>query len=64
MNPYPYPQYAPDPAAIRSKDESDLNTLSILHYVWTALLGCSAVGVVGYFIVIAGVVAGTGCHCR
>ncbi len=51
-----YP-YMPDPAATRAKDESDLNLLSILHYVWTALFGCSAFGLVAYFIVIAGVVA-------
>jgi hypothetical protein len=51
---YPYPQQAmPDPAAIRSKDESDLNTLSILHYCWTGLLGCGSVGMVGYFLMFA-----------
>ncbi len=53
-NPYPY---MPDPAATRAKDESDLNLLSILHYVWTGLFGCSAFGLVGYFILIAGFVA-------
>ena len=56
MNPYPQ-QFVPDPAAVRSKDEGDLNTLSILHWVWTALLGCMSVGMVGYFILIAGFVA-------
>lgn len=59
---YPYPQQMPDPAAIRSKDESDLNTLSILHYCWTGLLGCSALGMVAYFILIAGVVASQPAH--
>lgn len=55
MNPYPYPPQMPqvDPAVMRSKDEGDLNLLSILHYVWTALLGCTTVGMVGYFVLIA-----------
>jgi hypothetical protein len=48
---------APDPAATRSKDEGDLNLLSILHYVWTGLFGCSTLGLVAYFIAIAGFVA-------
>jgi hypothetical protein len=52
-----YPQQMPDPAAIRSKDESDLNTLSILHYCWTGLLGCGSLGMVAYFLMIAAVVA-------
>jgi hypothetical protein len=56
----PYPYVQADPAAIRSKDEGDLNTLSILHYVWTALLGCSTLGIVAYFLLIAGVVADSG----
>ena len=60
--PYQYPQQMPDPAAIRSKDESDLNTLGILHYCWTGLLGCSGVGMVAYFILIAGVVASQPTH--
>jgi hypothetical protein len=52
MNAYPYaPQV--DPNAMRTKDESDLNTLSILHYVWTGLLGCTTFAMVGYFIMIA-----------
>ncbi len=59
--PYPYPQM-PDPAATRSKDESDLNTLSILHYCWTGLLGCTSLFVVGYFILVAAVVADTPTH--
>jgi hypothetical protein len=55
---YPYyPQQMPDPAAIRSKDESDLNTLGILHYVWTGLLGCTSIGVVAYFLLFAAVFA-------
>jgi len=59
---YQYPQGMPDPAAIRSKDESDLNTLGILHYCWTGLLGCSSLGVIAYFILIAGVVASQPTH--
>ena len=47
----------PDPAAVRSKDESDLNTLSILHYCWTGLLGCSGLGMIAYFILLAGIFA-------
>jgi len=58
----PYPYVQPDPAAIRSKDESDLNLLSILHYVWTGLLGCSSIGIVAYFVLIAGLVASTPTH--
>ncbi len=54
---YPYP-VQPDPAAVRSKDESDLNTLSILHYVWTGLMGCSSLGLVGYFVLLGALVAG------
>jgi hypothetical protein len=60
-HPYPYPQM-PDPAATRSKDESDLNTLSILHYCWTGLLGCSALGVVAYFILFAAILADAPTH--
>lgn len=52
MNPY-----AMDPAAVRAKDEGDLNLLSTLHYVWSALLGCSAFGIVGYFVAVAAFVA-------
>ena len=52
MNPY-----GMNPAAMRAKDEGDLNTLATLHYVWTALLGCSTLGIIGYFVVIAAVVA-------
>jgi hypothetical protein len=60
---YPYyPQAMPDPAAVRSKDESDLNTLGILHYCWTGLLGCTSLFMVGYFILIAAVVADTPTH--
>ncbi len=59
VNPYPYAPYQPDPAAIRSKDEADLNLLSIFHYVWTGLLGCSTLGIVAYFLLIAGLVAST-----
>lgn len=57
MNAYPNmpPQYSPE--AIQAKDESDLNLLSVLHYVWSGLLGCSAFGIVGYFIMIAAFVA-------
>ena len=52
MNPNPYaPQV--DLNAVRTKDENDLNLLSILHYVWTGLLGCSMFGIVAYFIAIA-----------
>jgi hypothetical protein len=53
---YPVPQQM-NPGANPAKDESDLRTLSILHYVWSALLGCSAIGVVGYFAMIGGIVA-------
>lgn len=53
MNAYPNMPMQIDPAAVRAKDESDLNTLSVLHYVWSALLGCSAFGIVGYFVVVA-----------
>jgi hypothetical protein len=50
---YPYPV---NPAIQQAKDESDLKTLSMLHYVWSALLGCSGVGIIGYFIAVAAVV--------
>ncbi len=55
MNAYPYPPQMPqiDPAVTRSKDAGDLNLLSILHYVWTGLLGCTTFGMVGYFVLIA-----------
>lgn len=39
-----------------AKDESDLNTLSILHYVWSALLGCTTVGMIAYFVLLGGIV--------
>src|SRR5258708_31116906 len=62
MNAYPQMPMQPDPAAVRSKDESDLNTLSILHYLWSGLLGCSAFGIVGYFVMVAGFVAQAPSH--
>jgi len=37
-----------------AKDESDLNLLSVLHYVWSAFLGCGTVGVAGYFVLLGG----------
>jgi cytochrome bd-type quinol oxidase subunit 2 len=64
VNPYPYPYAQPDPAAIRSKDEADLNLLSTLHYVWTGFLGCMSLGLVGYFIAIAAFVAKSARHAR
>ena len=59
-----YPPYMPqvDPAVVRAKDEADLNLLSILHYVWTGLLGCSTFGIVGYFIMIAAVIGNATPH--
>jgi hypothetical protein len=51
MNAYPYMQPSPD--VTRAKDEGDLNLLSILHYVWSALLGCSTLGIAGYFGIVA-----------
>ncbi len=62
MQAYPNYPMQPDPAVTRAKDESDLNTLSILHYIWTGLLGCSAFGIVGYFIAIAAFVANAPSH--
>jgi hypothetical protein len=50
MNPYAA-GYAPGP---NPKDESDLNLLSVLHYVWSAFLGCGALGVAGYFVLLGG----------
>lgn len=40
---------------MNAKDESDLNMLSVLHYVWSALLGCGTLGVVGYFVLMGGI---------
>ncbi len=54
---YPNVPMQMDPNAMRAKDESDLNLLSVLHYVWTGFLGCSAVGIVAYFAMIGAIVA-------
>ena len=59
---YPYPPVQPDPAAIRSKDESDLNLLSVLHYVWTGFLGCTGLGVLAYFALVGELVASAPHH--
>jgi hypothetical protein len=40
--------------ATTAKDESDLNLLATLHYVWSGLLGCGTVGIFGYFVLVAG----------
>ena len=56
MNPGPFPN-TPGPgyqATPNAKDESDLNLLSVLHYVWSGLLGCGTIGIVGYFIMLGG----------
>jgi hypothetical protein len=45
-----------------SKDESDLRMLSVFHYVWSALIGCSSLGIVGYFLIIAGAIASAPTH--
>lgn len=56
MNPSPYANVAAGGyAANTAKDASDLNLLSVLHYVWSALLGCGTLGIVGYFILLGGV---------
>ncbi|GMV13701.1 MAG: hypothetical protein HS104_34805 [Polyangiaceae bacterium] len=52
MHPGPFPG---NPYAPSAKDESDLNLLSVLHYVWSALLGCSTLGVIGYFVLLGGI---------
>ena len=39
-----------------AKDESDLNTLSMLHYVWSGLLGCTTLGMIAYFVLLGGLV--------
>ncbi|MBK9000521.1 MAG: hypothetical protein IPM35_32780 [Myxococcales bacterium] len=52
MHPGPFPG---NPYAPNAKDESDLNLLSVLHYVWSALLGCSTLGVIGYFVLLGGI---------
>lgn len=41
------------------KDESDLNLLATLHYVWSGLIGCGTVGIVGYFLMIGGLMGAT-----
>lgn len=43
------------PVGPTPKDESDLNLLATLHYVWSGLLGCGTLGVLGYFLLIGGV---------
>lgn len=53
--PPPTPLPGTGAAVTTSKDESDLNLLSTLHYVWSALLGCGTLGIFGYFMMIAGV---------
>src|SRR5512140_445470 len=54
MNPTPG-GFAPPMQTSPSKDESDLNLLSILHYCWGGLLGCTTLGMVGYFVLLGGV---------
>jgi hypothetical protein len=59
--------YAPPPVGYGAqqaigptpKDESDLNLLATLHYVWSGLLGCGTVGIVGYFLLIGGIIGAT-----
>ncbi len=58
MNPGPFPGAAAggySASAATAKDESDLNLLSVLHYVWSGLLGCSTLGIVGYFVLLGGI---------
>lgn len=52
---YPVPGVGPGGLGPTAKDESDLNLLSTLHYVWSGLLGCGTLGAIGYFLMIAGV---------
>jgi hypothetical protein len=47
------------PVGPTPKDESDLNLLATLHYVWSGLLGCGTVGVVGYCLLIGGLMGAT-----
>jgi hypothetical protein len=48
------PGYGQPQAGASPKDESDLNLLATLHYVWSGLLGCSTLGIVGYFVLLGG----------
>jgi hypothetical protein len=55
MQPGPYP--TPGSYGVQApsaKDESDLNLLSMLHYVWSGLIGCGTLGMVAYFVVLGG----------
>jgi len=58
---YPQPPMI-DPMIARAKDESDLNLLSTLHYVYTALATCGGLGLAGYFIVLAAIVGNAPAH--
>jgi hypothetical protein len=52
----PVQQYpAPGLPGPTAKDESDLDLLSTLHYVWSGLLGCGTLGMMGYFVMVTGV---------
>jgi hypothetical protein len=33
-----------------------LNLLATLHYVWSGLLGCGTLGIIGYFLLVGGLV--------
>ncbi len=58
MYPGPYPGGAGagfGATAESQKDVSDLNTLSILHYVWSGILGLTTLGMIGYFLLLGGV---------
>ena len=38
-----------------AKDASDLDLLATLHYVWSGLLSVGTLGVIAYFVLLAGV---------
>lgn len=40
--------------ALTQKDESDLNTLSVLHYVWSGILALATLGIMAYFLLLGG----------
>jgi hypothetical protein len=39
----------------RAKDDSDLNLLGTLHYVWSGLMGFATLAVIAYFVLLGGV---------
>jgi hypothetical protein len=56
VQPYPAPGHGAQVQGATPKDESDLNLLSTLHYVWSGLLGCGTLGTLGYFTLVAGAI--------